>query len=623
MSETPREWTKGVLGRRLDRIPEEIIEEIRERADIVEVVSREVSLKRSGTSYKGLCPFHEEKTPSFHVFPESGRYKCFGCGEGGNVFRFMMERMGMRFLDALEELSRETGVALPQRERTPEEAEREKQRASIRDALTFAASYYRELLRKHPAGEEARRYLADRGFTEQTLEEFGVGYARDAFDGDRSLLGYATGKGISVQALEAAGLVRTNERGKRYDFFRGRIMFPIRDWRGRVIGFGARILDRDGPKYLNSPDTLLFGKSRELYGQDLARAAAHGAGRVLVVEGYTDVMHCRQAGFPETVAGLGTALTVENARNLRRMGAPVVLLYDGDDAGLAAAERGADVLLGEEVDASVAILPAGEDPADLLVREGPGALEDVLNGAQSLLDYRVQRLAARYDFTTVEGGHKAAREMLEVVARIRDSVRQDLALRLLSERLGVSESSLRGSMRKPPGRAKPPSGSAPKPAPAPAAPAELDEAPSDAVFREGWDEPEQKAPPKEISPAVRMAERRFLEAALVEAEMWDRIVAAYPPEKFEDSAFRSVADAVHTLRQGGESVTRDALAGILADSDAAIRALDSLQPVEGAGERASQDLERILHKRKLDQALRAQSLADVVRARGGGLEQSS
>ncbi|MHC4410278.1 MAG: DNA primase, partial [Planctomycetota bacterium] len=258
----------------LARIPEEVIQQLRESADLVEIIGREVPLKRSGASFKGLCPFHEEKTPSFHVFPESGTFKCFGCSEGGNVFGFLMKRTGMSFREALEEVSKETGIALPTGPPSPGEAEAAHRRGSVLDVLQFAAAYFRKLLTDLPAAESARRYLADRGFTPETLETFGVGFARQEYDGERSLLGYAHSKGIDSRILEAAGLVRVNERGKRYDFFRGRIMFPIRDFRGRVIGFGGRILDQDGPKYVNSPDSPVFNKSRELYGQDLARRGA-------------------------------------------------------------------------------------------------------------------------------------------------------------------------------------------------------------------------------------------------------------------------------------------------------------------------------------------------------------
>jgi len=578
----------------LARIPEEVIQQLRESADLVEIIGREVSLKRSGASYKGLCPFHDEKTPSFHVFPESGTFKCFGCQEGGNVFGFLMKRTGMSFREALEEVSRETGIPLPDRAASPAEREAAARRGTTLRALEFAAAYYRHLLVRVPDAEPARRYLADRGFLEETLETFGVGFAREEFDGERSLLGYARRKGFDVADLEAAGLVRVNERGKRYDFFRGRIMFPIRDTRGQVIGFGGRILDRDGPKYVNSPDSLVFNKSRELYGQDLARRAAHEAGRILVVEGYTDVMHCRQAGFPEAVAGLGTALTSENARNLRRFGVPVVLLYDGDEAGLRAAERAADVLLVEEVDASVALLPAGQDPADLLTKEGPAALDAVLERAESVLDHRIHALARRHDLDTVDGGHRAATEMLEVIGRIGSELRRDLALKLLAERLGANELSLRNVIREKERRGPRTAASGP----------DGDEAPEAAA-----------------DPAIRLAERRFLEAALVDPAAWDLIRSHYPAERFQDPLLRQVAVAAHTLRQDGESITQDALKGVLYRQDDAVRIVDSLQPREDAADRAQRDLQEILRKRDLQQALQTRSLAEVVRARSGGVRQ--
>jgi len=590
---------KDSTEKALARIPEEVIQQLRESADLVEIIGREVSLKRSGASFKGLCPFHEEKTPSFHVFPESGTFKCFGCGEGGNVFSFLMKRTGVSFREALEEVSRETGIALPTRASSPEEQESAERRSTTLRALQFAAAYYRKLLTDLPAAEPARRYLADRGFAAETLETFGVGFARDEYDGERSLLGYARAKGLEIADLEAAGLVRVNERGKRYDFFRGRIMFPIRDVRGQVIGFGGRILDREGPKYVNSPDSPVFNKSRELYGQDLARRGAHDAGRLLVVEGYTDVMHCRQAGFPGTVAGLGTALTAENARNLRRFGVPVTLLYDGDEAGLRAAERAADVLLVEEVDASVALLPAGQDPADLLTREGPGALEAVLDRAESLLDYRIHCLGLRHDLDTVDGRHRAAQEMLAVIERIRSELRRDLALKLLGERIGATEMSLRNAL----------SGMSRR-------------GPRPAAEHGGGDSAEagrEAAAP--VDPATRLAERRFLEAALVDSACWDLISAAYPAERFEDPLLRIVACAAHTLRQDGESITQDALKGALYHSDDAVRIVDSLAVREDAAMRAQRDLQEILHRRNLAQALQTRSLAEVVRARERGARQ--
>ena len=593
------------------RIPEDVIQNLRENADIVEIVSREVALKRAGNSFKGCCPFHEEKTPSFHVYPDGAHYHCFGCGVHGSAIDFLMERAGLGFRESLEELSRQTGIPIPEQPATPEEEARARQRGATRQVLEFAARYYRKLLTDHPAGERARAYLADRGFTAETLDVFGVGFSREAYDGPHSLLGYAQTKNIEFPLLEAAGLVRVNDQGRRYDFFRGRVMFPIRDSRGRVIGFGARLLDGDGPKYVNSSDTDLFKKSRELYGQDLARGPAHQAGRLLVVEGYTDVMHCRQAGFAGTVAALGTALTVDNARNLRRFGVPAVLVYDGDEAGRRAAERACDILLVEEVEASVAILPSGEDPADLLTKEGPGAFEAVLAEAKSLLDYRVARLSSKHDLGTLDGGERAAREMLGVVVAIPSPLRQEMALKLLAERLGVSESILRsmwGDLKKRASRGKPTSAQNSAPAGA------------NAGTRGARTEPVEASGPSpspriELPQRIRHAETRFLEAVLADPSSWERIAPHYPADSFQHPELRRIAGAVHTLRQGGESITRDSLAGMVAESDETIRALQLLQPKQDAVARAMQDLDHMLRQARLDKAMRTRSLADVVRAR--------
>ena len=440
-------------------IPEDVIRSIRDAVDIVDVVSRYVTLKRSGASHKGLCPFHEEKTPSFHVFPSSGRFKCFGCGEGGDAMAFLMKRGRLGFREVLEELSRETGIPLPAA--APGDAERAGRRASALEALAFAAAFFRKVLGT-ATGEPARAYLESRGFSPETIASFGVGYAPDEYEG---LLGYARKKGLSDASLLEAGLVRKNEHGRMFDMFRGRIIFPIHDLRGRTIGFGARALGDVQPKYLNSPDSALFHKGREMYGLDLARSAAVDAGRLLVVEGYTDVMHCHQAGLRESAAALGTALTPENAVQMRRFGVPVLLVYDGDEAGRKAAERAAEVLLAERVEGAVALLPPGQDPADLVAQAGPEPLETALAGARDLFEYRLERAVERHGLDRLEARERVVRELAGPIGRIGDAIRRELAFKLLSERTGVPESTIRNEVRpeSSPGRTR---GGSPAAAPA-------------------------------------------------------------------------------------------------------------------------------------------------------------
>jgi len=558
----------------LARIPEEVIRSVQDAVDIVDVVSRFVTLKRSGRSFKGLCPFHEEKTPSFHVFPESGRYKCFGCGEGGDALTFLMKRGNLGFREALEELARETGIELPRERSDPAAEEQASRRREALDALHFAARFFQAVLARD-GGRAAREYLDRRGFAPETVEAFGLGYAPDEYEG---LLSYAKRKGISEAALLAAGLVRRNERGHLYDMFRGRVTFPINDLRGRVIGFGARALGDAQPKYLNSPDSALFHKGREMYGLHLARDAARAAGRLLVVEGYTDVMHLWQAGLREAAAGLGTALTPENARQLRRFGVPIQLLFDGDEAGRRAAERAAEVLLEEQVDGAVALLPAGRDPADLVLAEGTGAVEAALEDSADLWSYRMECTLERHPGGSLEAREKAGRELTAVIARIADPMRRDLAFRLLAEATGVPESTLRNLVR---------------PHRAPGAPPAGGETPA------AW---------------VR-AEQDLVAAGMLDPALWTRVERVYPPGSYRDPALGEVAGAISDLRRQGESVTREALLSVLADRDQAVRVLMALEPAEESRARAERHLARLNERMQLESALARSDLEAVIKAR--------
>jgi DNA primase len=565
-------------------IPEEIITRIKESVDIVDVIGRHVTLKRSGRSYKGLCPFHDEKTPSFHVFPESGNFKCFGCDKGGDVFAFLMQRNGTTFRETVEDLAREAGIALPEPDLAPDDAERFRRRDRAREALAVAARFYRELLGR-PVGSEARDYLVSRFFNDATLESYGIGFSPDSFDGFHT---WALGKGISEEALFDAGLVKRNTQGKLYDTFRCRIMFPIHDRRGQVIGFGARAMGDAQPKYLNSPDGILFHKGRELYGLHLALEPARKEGRLLLVEGYTDVMHCHQAGIKEVAAALGTSLTVENARLLRKSRVPVFLLYDGDEAGRRAAERAADILLAERVDASVALLPPGQDPADLVARDGREGLEAVLERSEDLWGYRMERTFQRHDTDRIEDREAAVRELGEVIQRMAHPIRRDLAFKLLSERTGVPESTLRNQIRP----------------------------------EEAFSVRTQPAAPTELSVAYVRMERDFAGAALLESGIWERIEQLYPAEGFKVPALREIAVTIRDLRGLGESLTREALLGRLADRDEAVQMVQALPSDDDVLKRVDEDLRHIAKRQRLDAALRTNRIQDVLDARRGKPEES-
>jgi DNA primase len=557
----------------LARIPDEVIRAIQESVDVVDVVSRYVTLRKSGRNFKGLCPFHDEKTPSFHVFPESGRYKCFGCGEGGDAITFLMKRGGATFVEVLEDLAREANIALPRSDDGPGDVERARLRTEALRALEFAAGFFVAVLGRD-AGKGARDYLAKRGFRAETLEAFRIGFA--PAEGE-ALLGYARQKGFPDEALAAAGLVRRNDRGRFFDMFRGRVTFPIHDLRGRVIGFGARAMGDEQPKYLNSPDGILFHKGTEMYGLHIAREAARAAGRLLMVEGYTDVMHCHQAGIREVAAGLGTALTPQNAQQLRRFGVPVFLVFDGDEAGLKAAERAAETLLAEQVDGAVALLPPGQDPADVLVGEGRGPIDAAVEDAKDLWTYRMERAFERYGTVTLEGREKAARELVEVIARIREPMRRDAAFRLLAERAGVPESTLRSEAKGP------------------------RSAPGGGTER------------RELSSSWIEAERHVLRATLEDAALWDRVELLYPPDRFRDTGLRLIAAALSDLHRRGESVTREGLLSVLADKDEAVRALQALEPQADARHHAESFLARLAGLDRLQRA--GSDVEAVVRAR--------
>ena len=370
------------------------IQEIRDRIDLVELVSRHVALRRAGNSFKGLCPFHQEKTPSFTVNPQGGFFKCFGCGVGGDCFSFVMQMENLTFVEAAERLARQAGVEFQRRGDT---RERRSERERLLELNALAERFYRRQLDNF---RPARDYLLNRGLTEETLEEFKLGYAPATWE---ALLHHLRKEGASIAELERAGLTMQGQRGPR-DRFVDRIMFPIHDVEGRPIGFGARGMKPDAvPKYLNSPDTPTFNKSRTLYGLNLARKAIDEAGFAVTVEGYMDVIGCHQAGVTNVIATLGTALTEDHARILRRYTDNLVMAYDGDSAGLKAALRNSGMF--EEAGCNVRVLamPSGQDPDSLIQEEGVGAFHHLVNQALPLLDFRLEQLRQEHDLQSAEG----------------------------------------------------------------------------------------------------------------------------------------------------------------------------------------------------------------------------
>jgi len=368
------------------RIPDEIIQRVRDQADIVELVGRTVALKRAGRSYKGLCPFHDEKTPSFHVNPDRGGYYCFGCQEGGDVFSFLMKVEGLAFVEAVRSLARDLGIEVPETGGAGSATE------PLFGALDKAQQTYRACYAE--AGGDAAAYWAGRGLSPEEAEHFEVGFAPDAWDTLATALERA---GVPAKVGETAGLLAPRQSGKgHYDRLRGRLVFPIRDARGRVIGFGGRAMgEGQEPKYLNTPESPVFRKREAFYGLPHALAAIRQNDCAVVVEGYFDRIALARAGVEESLATCGTSLTEGHARALRRRTRNAVLLYDGDEAGLRAMERSLEVLLPAGLRVRAGLLPSGCDPHDLLTREGPEALRAVVDEAPAALDFVIERAVAR------------------------------------------------------------------------------------------------------------------------------------------------------------------------------------------------------------------------------------
>ncbi|MCF8118081.1 MAG: DNA primase [Desulfarculaceae bacterium] len=417
------------------RIPEHKIDEVRQAANIAEVIGRRVKLIAAGKTLKGLCPFHGDTDPSFIVNRERGTWHCFGCGEGGNVFTFLMKDEGVSFPEAVKELAARYGVTLPERKRTPAQKRQDEHRARLLRVMELAGNFFIQQLAA-PSGEPARRYLGqDRGLKPQVIQEFGLGWVPEAWEGLRRFLG---SKGVPEELAIESGLLVPRDKGDGcYDRFRGRVIFPIADVAGRLVSFGGRVLGGGEPKYLNGPETLLFKKSATLYNLERARPFMRKKDRALVVEGYFDVITLAAMGFGETVAPMGTALTPQQVRRLKGQASRLVLVFDGDEAGRRAARRSLPICLAEGVQPEVMILPTGEDPDSFAREQGPEGMEKAIAGAGSLIEAVIDDIIGQGDLASPEGKSKIVAEAGGVIKQISDPVTAWLYLGRLAARLGL------------------------------------------------------------------------------------------------------------------------------------------------------------------------------------------
>lgn len=497
-------------------IPDHVVQQIQDRLDIVEVVGGYVPLKRAGRHYKALCPFHPEKTPSFMVNPTKQIFHCFGCGEGGDAISFVMKFERLEFPEAIRVLAPRAGVEVPAA-RGPA-APKPSETAALFQALEFAAAFFQRTLAS-AGGAPAQAYLVSRGVSPASQQELRLGFAPERWD---ALLAAVEAAGLSPAVVERAGLAVAREGGSGfYDRFRGRVMFPVWDPKGKVIGFGGRVLDQSQPKYMNSPETEVYTKSRVLYGLHLAAPHIREQDEVAIVEGYLDFLIPYQLGVRHVVASMGTSLTPDQIHLLRRYTKRVIIVYDGDYAGELATLRGLDLLLVEGMQVRIAALPAGEDPDGVARRVGAEGFRRLLTQAEDLFVYKLGVLRRRYDAATVDGRVAICEQLLPTIKRVPSAPRASEYLHALAEALKMSEEALRVEV----GRVR------------------LEGAPWRPSAAMG-------APPTAAPPS---AERLLLGLVLEDPRYAARVQADLPLEAFQDASVREALEALMSRGETGEA----------------------------------------------------------------------
>lgn len=415
------------------QISEEILEKIKEANDIVDVISESVRLKKSGRSFSGLCPFHNEKSPSFSVSQEKQIYKCFGCGESGNVITFVMKNKHMPFMDAIKFLADRSNIVLQEEARVNPTA---RKKELLYKVNVEAGRFFYSNLR---ANKIAKEYFLNRGIREETIKKFGLGYAKDSWN---NLLFHLRKLGYKDEILLEAGLVLTSEKtGNNYDRFRNRVMFPVFDYRGKVIGFGGRVLDDSKPKYLNSPETLVFQKGTNLYGLNFAIKSNMQERYFIMVEGYMDLITLHQYGITNVVASLGTALTENQARLLKRYADKVIISYDADVAGQTATMRGLEILKNAGFDVRVLSIPQGKDPDEYVRSNGKEAFIKLINDAEGLVDYRIKKAGENINFKDSNDLIRYGKKVTEILAQV-NPIEKDIYIKKISENTGIREQAL-------------------------------------------------------------------------------------------------------------------------------------------------------------------------------------
>ena len=499
---------------------EDVIEEVRSRNDIVSVISEYVKLQRKGSSYFGLCPFHNEKSPSFSVSPDKQMYYCFGCGAGGNVFTFIQEYENYSFPEAMKFLAERAGITLPEKEYSQEERRAQDLRTRILNVNKMAAKYYYYQLRTEN-GRQAMEYLKNRRLSDETIRSFGLGYS-NKYSNDLYL--YLKKQGVSDELLRESGLMNVDERNGMYDKFWNRVIFPIMDVNNRVIGFGGRVMGDGKPKYLNSPETAVFDKSRNLYGLNVARTARKKS--MLVCEGYMDVISMHQAGFKNSVASLGTALTTQHASLLKRYTDEVILTYDSDGAGIKAALRAIPMLKAAGISTRVLHMNPYKDPDEFIKTLGPEAFQERMDQAENSFLFEISILERDFDMHDPEGKtgfyQAAARKLME----IDQELERENYIQAVAERYQISFDSLRKMVNR--------------------------EAMRGAVPRREREEVVRPQKKREKEDGKKTSQRLLLTWLIEQKGLYEKISAYITPEDFTDPLYREVAEKLFEQLKTGE-----------------------------------------------------------------------
>ncbi|CDC93815.1 dNA primase [Roseburia sp. CAG:380] len=503
---------------------EEQIEEVRSRSDIVSVIGRYVRLKRAGSGYTGLCPFHNEKTPSFHVNPARQMYKCFGCGVGGNVLTFVMEYENLTFPEAMEMLAQENGIELPKQELTAQQKQQESLRQTLLEINKKAARYYFALL-KSPRGKPGYDYLTGRGLSDETILHFGLGYAGQ---GGGELYQYMKKEGYSDSVLKETGLFKMDERGA-YDKFWNRVMFPIMDANNRVIGFGGRVMGDAKPKYLNSPETKIFDKSRNLFGLNYAKRGKRS--NMILCEGYMDVIALHQAGFTNAVASLGTAFTEQQANLIRRYTDEVLLTYDSDGAGIKAAMRAIPMLRRSGITGKVIHMEPYKDPDEFIKNLGAEEFEKRMEEAQNSFFFEIEVIKKNYSMSDPEQKTKFIHEIARKLLVFEDKIQRDNYLEAVAARYNIKTEDLRQLVVRYGNQM--PSG-------------------YQEVMEERQQERIRKGKKKETREGISYSYRLLLSWLIEEPKLFVQIREWIKPEDFEEGLYRTVAKELYDQLDRGD-----------------------------------------------------------------------